>query len=797
MIHRILLPLVFLCINITVAQNCNLVFEGKVEDFHEKSFLNNAVVHIKNLKRYTTTDENGYFKFSDICEDQILEIEISHIACENKKISLTITENTYKLFLLEHHTEDLDEVHVSSTERNTATKQTTSIKTSTLENYSSGNLGDALKEVSGVSSLNTGSSIVKPVINGMHSSRVSVLVDGVRLQDHDWGVEHAPNVDVNYANNITVYKGANALEFSGDAIGGVVTIEPKHVILKDTLFASTIVTQETNGRLFSVNTKVHKYTQNGWYGSAYGTFKKSGDVETPDYFLTNTGAQSSSLTLQTGLKKFEYGFDIMLSQVKNDIGILSASHLGNIEDLVIALEADEPLIIDDFSFDINNPKQKVTHQIAKLAGYKRFKGLGRLDVFYTFQKNRRLEFDKRIGENKFKPASDLALKTHTLNSIFKFDANTNKVFKVGFNLQYQNNFADPATDVRRLIPDYDKYDLALFAISNINLSDFLIDFGVRYDFNYYNSKKFYIKSRWESLGYDQNFANFVINEQGNQYLTNPVFSYHNLALSAGINYSFNNYQSIAFSYGLSNRAPNPSELFSEGLHHSASRIEIGSLYLNQEQSNRFGLTYRYNNKALNFNAEGYANFINDYIFIAPTGTEKTTRGAFPVYNYQQTNAAIYGVDTNLNYNFIKNVIYNNKSSFIIGDDLTNNTPLIDIPPFQITNSITYRNEEIKNIYLTFENIYVSKQNRYPDNNFYTFLPVRQEEVLVDISSTPKAYSIFNIKTGASFTINKTKFSLNFSVNNLLNTKYRNYLNRLRFYSDELGRNFKAQLIINY
>ena len=37
----------------------------------------------------------------------------------------------------------------------------------------------------------------------------------------------------------------------------------------------------------------------------------------------------------------------------------------------------------------------------------------------------------------------------------------------------------------------------------------------------------------------------------------------------------------------------------------------------------------------------------------------------------------------------------------------------------------------------------------------------------------------------------------FSINNLLNTSYRENLNRLRYFADEIGRNFSIQLIYNY
>jgi iron complex outermembrane receptor protein len=64
-------------------------------------------------------------------------------------------------------------------------------------------------EIAGVSSLKTGSSVVKPVINGLFGSRVPVINNNVRLEDQEWGTEHAPNFDVNAAGKITVIKGAS------------------------------------------------------------------------------------------------------------------------------------------------------------------------------------------------------------------------------------------------------------------------------------------------------------------------------------------------------------------------------------------------------------------------------------------------------------------------------------------------------------------------------------------------------------------------------------------------------------
>jgi len=45
--------------------------------------------------------------------------------------------------------------------------------------------------------------------------------------------------------------------------------------------------------------------------------------------------------------------------------------------------------------------------------------------------------------------------------------------------------------------------------------------------------------------------------------------------------------------------------------------------------------------------------------------------------------------------------------------------------------------------------------------------------------------------------NKTSLNIGLGINNLLDTNYREYLNRLRYFADDLGRNITLQLTLNY
>ena len=120
-----------------------------------------------------------------------------------------------------------------------------------------------------------------------------VINNNVRLEDQQWGTEHAPNLDINTAGSISVIKGANALQYGGDAIGGLVLVEPKKV-RTDTLMGKTIVTGNSNGGGGSLTTSLHKGNTKGWAWNANGTLKYMGDRETPDYILSNTGNREAN-----------------------------------------------------------------------------------------------------------------------------------------------------------------------------------------------------------------------------------------------------------------------------------------------------------------------------------------------------------------------------------------------------------------------------------------------------------------------------------------------------------------------
>ena len=133
-----------------------------------------------------------------------------------------------------------------------------------------------------------------------------------------------------------------------------------------------------------------------------------------------------------------------------------------------------------------------------------------------------------------------------------------------------------------------------------------------------------------------------------------------------------------------------------------------------------------------------------------------------------------------------------------GYDRTRGESLIHMPPVNTKNEIIYQNQNFYHIRLSLQSDYNFRQNEFPNNNFEVFIPETGTMEVVDLSTPPEAYHLFNFNSSIDFqATEKAILTLGFGVTNVLNTSYRNYLNRFRYYADDLGRNILFNLKINY
>ncbi len=99
------------------------------------------------------------------------------------------------------------------------------------------------------------------------------------MEDQEWGAEHAPNIDINSVGHLTLIKGAGAVQYGGEDVGGVIVVEASKVPVKDSLYGKTLLTGASNGRGISLTSQLTKSYQNGWYANLQGTLKRFGETD--------------------------------------------------------------------------------------------------------------------------------------------------------------------------------------------------------------------------------------------------------------------------------------------------------------------------------------------------------------------------------------------------------------------------------------------------------------------------------------------------------------------------------------
>lgn len=723
---------------------------------------------------------------------------VSHPDCLPFTEGIAVKNDLAVNISLEHHVNDIEQVNLHAVAKKTGSVLIKTIDGKELAQNRYENLGNILADISGVGTLKTGNNIAKPIIHGMFGSRVSILSDGVKLAEQEWGVEHAPTVDVQGFEHIDVIKGASTLKYGSDAVGGVILLEPKIFPKKDTLMGNLALSGISNGRGADVGISIAKTWQNGWVIKSGGSFRKLGDLAAPGYGLMNTGLQNSGFNFSLMKKNFDRGFAFDYYLTSQSIGILRSSHISSPQDLAEALSMAAPIYQRAFGYAIDNPKQEIDHHIAKISAYQRGKDFGKITASYSFQYNHRKEYDIRRTEDLSKiPSMNLELITHdfTLTDLLETPKWN---WETGISAQYQNNYSTTATEARRLIPNYDKYSAGIYSVFRYKVSPvWNMEAGARFDMSRFDVLKWYNLNEWNER-FAKDYPQFVVRINQNRILTNPKLDYRNVSVNGGVEYHPSDKFNLKLNYSRIARTPNIAELFADGLHHSAATIEEGDLRIKSETGHQINLIADVKADVLaglQISLNPYFFFTKNFINQVPDSYRNTQWGNFIVWKYQQIDAKMYGADADAELNITANVKYKANVSYLFGQDLSNNLPLILMVPFNISNSLEYKKAEWSNFFVGVSHRFVSHQNRFPVYNIDVQLFDQQGNPYfktLDISTPPSSYQVWSARAGADLAKN---LDASLSVRNIFNTGYRDYLNRLRYFSEEMGRNIV--LTLNY
>lgn len=771
---------------------CTFSIEGRVTG-EAGAPLHNAEVLLQGTQVGTSTDIGGNFRLNDLCHGEyVLEVHfVGHttqfirVVAGDLKVSVQLTPES----------QNLQEVVVEEKRENVEQSTTYSVlEGANLDKTAGKSLGESLKALPGVNTVQAGPGIFKPVIHGVHSQRVLILNHGIRQEGQQWGAEHAPEIDPFIASNIVVIKDAAAIKYGTDALGGVIVVNPAPLPEKAGLGGTLNTVMQSNGRAGTVSGMLEGGLKklDGWGWRVQGTAKRAGDYHAPDYSLTNTGVREYDFSTAAGYHSEKFGADVFYSYFQTELGILRGSAISNLDDLVTAMESEPPLGTTDFSYDINPPRQEVKHNLLKLTGHWSRPG-GEWRFQYGYQSNFRKEFDIRRGDLSSLPAIDLELRTHTFEAEYEMANEKGQQFCLGINGMYQENRNVPGTQRIPFIPNYTSFAGGPFAVGKFTLNQWTLDVGTRYDVRSY-----------DVVGFD--FSNTL-------YTTSLLF--HNVSMSAGISRPLDNRQTIKFNVSSAWRPPHVAELYSLGTHQSAAAIEYG-LLLNDstnkvmdisevpfklEQALKAVATYQFSTDRLQLEATVYANAIFNYIYLQPRGVTTTLRGTYPYFRYTQTDALFVGLDAEANYKASERVMVTAKFSLLSASDIRNDDYLVFIPSNRVEVGLRYKAPNDR-FYLEPRITAVARQYRAPRvitvRDFQDAIasgedPLGGSTDNFDFMEAPPGYLLAGLAAGYSWPLGEGRLDLRASLENLFNSSYREYTNRLRYYADDVGRNISLSL----
>lgn len=732
------LPIVFA--STALAQN----LAGKIIDIETRQSIPGATVTLVDIGSSTVTDESGNFEFDGKLPETVqLLIQKKGYTTYSIAVSYPSTGNLI-IELAPSHVE-LDEVVIVSS-RGTLQKETVTHienrKLADLNTVKSTNLGEALSKIPGVYAASTGNGISKPVIRGLSGTRVITLLNGIRIENQQWGSDHGMGITALGVGSVEIVKGPASLYYGSDALGGV-------VYFVDESYAKSGYVEEKFGSSFEfngLNSQSYagvKFADNKFRMNVFAGYNSASDFRLPNKnYLVNSRYQDKLAKISMGYVKGNWVTNLRYTYLNSHVGIPGES---------------EDSIVTPLSFQSDVTKRKI-------------------DLPFQFIENHVVSW-----ENKFLfKAQELQINIgNTYNSLNEFEDDANnaslamRLNSTVYTLKYkryifkgssitagiqgmdqQNRNSKLAEE--RLIPNANSVDNGAFAVLDFKLgSKLTIQTGIRGDLRSINVKddSIHFSKNYTSLNYSAGILR-VVNK-----------STFRLNLSSGF------------------RAPHTSELLANGAHEGALRYEIGSVNLKTEQATQLDFTYEYGNEHISLVFNPFFSQINNYIYLNPVDSVIDNK---PVYHYEQTDqVALYGTDfgIHLHPHKLHGLHLESTYSYVRGEQHSG-TSLPFIPQSRIITLIK--------IPLTgYSSNAQSKDGYFAIQHSYYFAQERVSE----FETPTKAYSLLDLSFNLEYEKkNGRKMKIGGGVKNVFNTAYFNHLSSLKNIGiQQQGRNFYLSL----
>lgn len=774
----------FLCVHAALAaQDCHLALRGRIVESDTKEPLAFASVYVKEANRGAVSDENGHYFVPNLCEGASYTVEISHVECAHFTQVVRLTENNETNFSLVHHAV-LREILV--TEKSVAPAHTQAesvVRPEDLEATKGVNLGETLKRLPGVTTLNTGATIAKPVIQGLHSNRIAIVTNNVALEGQQWGSEHAPEIDPFASEKITVVKGAAGIRYGVGAMAGAVVLEPAPLRAQEGIGGWLSLGGASNGRgvLASGAVDWHLPGKSLTF-RLQGTAKRSGNLRAPDYWLGNTGLTELNISAMAGWKTSRWTHEISGYRFQQKIGILRASHIGNADDLRKAIASDTPLNnLDAFSYHLFRPHQAIEHTLLKVRSTYRLSEKWKLSGQYAFQFNDRREYDvvRKSSSLNDNPQASFRIWTNMLDLAVEHFPIRHWEGGLGVQAFQQLNLVGKAG----FVPDYRTFGGSVWAMERWR--------------RYPNPWEFEAGARYD-------YRSSTVTTSGSLNNLDTLVHFGNASAAAGVIYHFSKNLRITANSGFAWRPPHVNELFARGVHHGTATFEQGRADLQAEKAWNTNLNLIWERQNADASLTIYRNQIGNFIYLDPQNTlVQTVRGAFPAYFYAQADAILQGLDASLSWPIAKGFSLEARASLLRGFRFARDSgehtrhhdwlPLMPADRYQYGLKWTFGGDKTKNKAAQAESGNGSfvrlmattalRQTRIPEAG----LP----------KAAPAAFTTLSLDAAHRFQIKNLPLEAGLSVQNLNNARYREYLNFFRFFTDEPGLNLALRAKVTF
>ena len=720
---RILLnALLLLAITNIYAQNS---IKGIVTDATTNQSIPYANLYAPELEKGTSTQENGTFLIENLPSGNH-KIIISVLGYETKSINVSTPSTTYLNITLNPSVIEMQAVIVSTPFHKLQSENVMKVEQQSITNLKANgavNLADGITNIAGVESVTTGVSIGKPVIRGLSSNRVLVYAQGVRLENQQFGDEHGLGISDSGIESVEVIKGPASLLYGSDALGGVLYLNPEKFAQSNTYEANFNGNYISNTQGFNTNAG-YKSSTDHFKFLFRGSLAEHADYQTTNYRATNTRFKEQDFKSGIGYQKEGFKTEFRYN--------LNHSALGIAEGLGEQSTNKTPLL----------PYQDITNHLFSSKSSVFFNN-SRLDINLGYIYNDRKEFeehhhDENEDEDEHEDEHEedivdaaLHMKLKTANYDVKYNLPKLGKFEtiVGVQGMHQvnTNYGE-----EQLIPDATTNDFGVLATSHIHFETADVQLGARFD--------------------NRNIdVNSGLKKQFNSF---------NGAL--GIKTDIAKKVTARLNLATGFRAPNLSELTSEGSHEGTNRYEIGNSNLKSEQNFQTDLALEYKNEHVEFFINGFYNTINNYIFLSPTGDIIDEN---PVFIYQQNDANLYGGEIGVHIHPHPLDWLHIESSFETVTGKQNNSSYLPlIPANSLTNILRVEFEKpwFKKGYS-----FVKLTTAFNQNNVSAF------------ETTTPSYSLLSAGIGGCFNLFNKEATITLSGTNLTDKTYINHLSRLK------------------